>query len=145
MCCSGKGCTRALQTLIHGKEWYIIYRHCYIPSLSGQVVTIQSQNDVYQSLAEGLNPVKMVAECFIPIEARSGHRLVSVLVMKIFTNKRHLHLQMVCGFVLLRLNVPVNNFSVMSGRSHRFLGITSTFSGSECGFAQGHNTAERRR
>ena len=24
--------------------------------------------------------------------------------------------------VVLRLNVPVNNFSVMSGRSHRFLG-----------------------
>ena len=23
---------------------------------------------------------------------------------------------------VLRLNVPVNNFSVMSGRSHRFLG-----------------------
>ena len=29
----------------------------------------------------------------------------------------------------LRLYVPVNNFSVMSGRSHRFLGITSTFWG----------------
>ena len=26
----------------------------------------------------------------------------------------------------LILNVPVNNFSVMLGRSHRFLGITST-------------------
>ena len=26
------------------------------------------------------------------------------------------------GLVVLRLNVPVNNFSVMSGRSHRFLG-----------------------
>ena len=31
----------------------------------------------------------------------------------------------VCLFVL-RLNVPVNNFSVMSGRSRRFLGLTST-------------------
>ena len=31
-------------------------------------------------------------------------------------------------FVLM-LNIPVNNFSVMSGRSHRFLGITSTFRG----------------
>ena len=30
-----------------------------------------------------------------------------------------------CLFVL-RLNVPVNNFSVMSGRSQRFLGLTST-------------------
>ena len=29
----------------------------------------------------------------------------------------------------LILNVPVNNFSVMLGRSHRFLGITSTFWG----------------
>ena len=30
-------------------------------------------------------------------------------------------------FICLMLNVPVNNFSVMLGRSHRFLGITSTF------------------
>ena len=29
----------------------------------------------------------------------------------------------------LMLNVPVNNFSVMLGRSHRFLGITITFLG----------------
>ena len=28
--------------------------------------------------------------------------------------------------VCLKLNVPVNNFSVMLGRSHRFLGISST-------------------
>ena len=32
------------------------------------------------------------------------------------------------GLVLM-LNVSVNNFSVMLGRSHRFLGITSTFGG----------------
>ena len=32
----------------------------------------------------------------------------------------------------LRLYVPVNNFSIMSGRSHRFLGITSTFWGGKC-------------
>ena len=30
---------------------------------------------------------------------------------------------------LLWLNVPVNDFSVMPGWSHRFLGITSTFRG----------------
>ena len=35
-------------------------------------------------------------------------------------------LQMIVLFGL-RFYVPVNNFSVMSGRSHRFLGITSTF------------------
>ena len=27
-----------------------------------------------------------------------------------------------CWLVVMRLNVPVNNFSVISGRSHRFLG-----------------------
>ena len=39
------------------------------------------------------------------------------------------HLRGIMGLVLvlLRLNVPINNFSVMSGRSHLFLGITSTF------------------
>ena len=31
------------------------------------------------------------------------------------------------GLVLLRFNVPVNNFSVMLGRNHRFLSITSIF------------------
>ena len=31
----------------------------------------------------------------------------------------------VCLFVL-RLNVPVNNFSVKSGRSQRFLGLSNT-------------------
>ena len=38
-------------------------------------------------------------------------------------------------FVDLILNIPVNNFSVMLGWSHRFLGITSTyqyFLGSKC-------------
>ena len=50
----------------------------------------------------------------------------------------------------LMLNVPVNNFSVMLGRSHRYLCITSTFffffflgwGGLIC-LAQGHNTATR--
>ena len=32
-------------------------------------------------------------------------------------------------FFGLMLNVPENNFSVMLGRSHRFLCITSTFGG----------------
>ena len=44
-------------------------------------------------------------------------------------------------FVLM-FNVPVNNFSVLLGLSHRFLGITSTFRESKCFFAQGHNAAE---
>ena len=37
--------------------------------------------------------------------------------------------QLTRGDFLLMLNVPVNNFSVMSGRSHLLLGITSTFRG----------------
>ena len=36
------------------------------------------------------------------------------------------YFEIVCLFVL-GLNIQVNNFSVMSGRSHYFLGITSTF------------------
>ena len=46
--------------------------------------------------------------------------------------------------VVLRRNVPVNNFSVMSGLSHRFLGITlctSAFRGVKC-LAQGHNNPD---
>ena len=52
--------------------------------------------------------------------------------------------------VCLMLNVPVNNFSVKSGRSHRFLGITSIFlfggggggggGGGQICLAHGHNT-----
>ena len=38
---------------------------------------------------------------------------------------------------MLILNVPVNIFSVMSGRSHRFLGITSTFWGVNVSYTAG--------
>ena len=44
-------------------------------------------------------------------------------------------------FVSLLFYVQVNNFSVMSGRSHHFLGITSTFGEWKC-LALGHNTVE---
>ena len=43
-----------------------------------------------------------------------------------------------CEFVL-RLNVPVNNFSVMSGRSQASWVINHYFRGVKC-LAQGHNT-----
>ena len=39
----------------------------------------------------------------------------------------------------LRLNVPVNNFSVMSGQSHRLMGINQ-YSGDLMCFAQGHKS-----
>ena len=45
-------------------------------------------------------------------------------------SRNMLGMYFVCLFVLmLYYNVPVNNFSVMLGRSHHFLGITSTFRG----------------
>ena len=42
--------------------------------------------------------------------------------------------------VVLRLNVPVNNFSVMSGRNIASWVINQYFRGVKC-LAQGHNTA----
>ena len=44
---------------------------------------------------------------------------------------RHIQDYIIGSLFGLMLNVPVINFSVMSGRSHSFLGITSTFSGSK--------------
>ena len=61
----------------------------------------------------------------------SVHNIVTVLGLLLLTvssiSNSSLKNEFVSLFVL-RLNVvPVNNFSVMSGRRHRFLGITSTF------------------
>ena len=65
---------------------------------------------------------------------------VTVFLSQIYGDHRHnydnsIHVcfdlkEFVCLFVL-RFNVPVNIFSVMSGRSQRFLGLTSTV-GSRC-------------
>ena len=49
---------------------------------------------------------------------------------EIFIQQKCVFVKMFCSFVCmfgLRLYVPVNKFSVMPGRSNRFLGITSTF------------------
>ena len=44
------------------------------------------------------------------------------------TFKIYTFVKVICLFLFwLKLYVPVNKFSVMSGRSHSFLGITSTF------------------
>ena len=50
------------------------------------------------------------------IEMRCYRRLLNISYKDHVTNEK------VGWLVVLRLNVPVNNFSVMSGRSHRFLG-----------------------
>ena len=57
---------------------------------------------------------------------------------KVCLHRKHVKMLL---FVCVKVSVHFNNFSVMSGRSHRFLGITSTFLGVKC-LAQGHNTAE---
>ena len=59
---------------------------------------------------------------YFPIGPRITHRTEEV-----FVHRACCELSTHCLFgrkdlVVLRLNVPVNNFSVMSGRSHRFLG-----------------------
>ena len=80
---SGEGCN----TLIHegfanvNTRKRLLYRHCYIPSFLVQVFTIESKNNLSKFLAEGFNVhLYAAAEVFNPIEARSGHRLVSVSV-----------------------------------------------------------------
>ena len=53
---------------------------------------------------------------------KQQHKCMCIVFIVLFFN--------MCCFVCLfglMLNVPVNNFSAMLGRSHRFLGITSTF------------------
>ena len=54
-------------------------------------------------------------------EFRSQVKIPHVTDFGKFHNTAWFVYQDICLFVL-RLNVPVNNFSVMSGRSHRFLG-----------------------
>ena len=44
------------------------------------------------------------------------------LLLRFYIMAMRLLLRFYIKLVVLRLNVPVNNFSVMSGRSHRFLG-----------------------
>ena len=61
------------------------------------------------SIRPGVNYFEML---FITLQLLSKF-LHYITITQFFEN--------VCLFVL-RLNVPVNNFSVMSGRSHRFLG-----------------------
>ena len=57
----------------------------------------------------------------------TGHNLYLTTVLSKAYNEKVkgqflLQVSIHCWLVVLRLNVPVNNFSVMSGRSHRFLG-----------------------
>ena len=53
-----------------------------------------------------------------------------MIVHSFCTEDNYNHPLITCFNFVLRLNVPVNNFSVMSGRSQRFLGLTSTVRGS---------------
>ena len=80
---SSEGCNTLLhEGLANINTWKrLLYRHCYIPSFLVQEFTIQSKNNLSKFLAEGFNVhLYTAAEGFNPIEARSGHRLVSVSV-----------------------------------------------------------------
>ena len=55
---------------------------------------------------------------------------------------RHVLCILLICLVYLILNVPVNNFTVMLGPGHPFLGITSTFGEYFC-LAKGHNIVTR--
>ena len=81
---------RASQTLIHGK---II--------ISSLLLTVLASTSVFDTITEQRFEISgrelqshkhTVGEGFIPIEARSGHRLMSVLVTEDDSNRRHLNL-----------------------------------------------------
>ena len=74
-----------------------------------------------------LNALKLVLRRLI----KRPHTLHPVLTYKathdIDKSRENMLCEVFCkGVFEFRLNVPVNNFSVMSGRRHRFLGITIT-------------------
>ena len=81
-------------------------------------------NDLYYVKENQTPPTYSSLNFFISLSLQFSNIKKSSLVFLLFSvspiNIKNLHLQN-CLFVL-RLNVPVNNFSVMSGRSHRFLG-----------------------
>ena len=54
-----EGCTTLLlEGLVNINTWKsMLNHHCYIPSCPAQMFTIQSQNNVSKSLAEGINPI----------------------------------------------------------------------------------------
>ena len=80
---SGEGCNTLLHEGLANVNTHkrLLYRNCYIPSFLVQVFTIQSKNNLSKFLAQGFNfHLYTAAEGFNPIEDRSGHRPVSVLV-----------------------------------------------------------------
>ena len=60
--------------------------------------------------------------------SKQGYNKLTGIIPKVKCMPRKITNLTACLVILfiLRLNVPVNNFSVMSGRSQRFLGLTST-------------------
>ena len=70
--------------------------------------------DIYFSITQEKDPFLLT--CFYIFDDDLS-RFVHILSLR--QEPRTFH---VGWLVVLRLNVPVNNFSVMSGRSHRFLG-----------------------
>ena len=59
---------------------------------------------------------------FFPMPIVLWNRLPALILTPLNRQSVRSHTPSNNWLVVLRLNVPVNNFSVMSGRSHRFLG-----------------------
>ena len=100
----------------------LIYRHIKSNAVQMELDALQNRESIWQM---NFHPEKcqVIRICTNKRFQREttytlhGHILeaVKLIVPSILESP------LVCLFVL-RLNVPVNNFSVMSGRSHRFLG-----------------------
>ena len=88
-----------------GKTCYFTCGHSY----SLAITTIMTQIGMWMC-AIIIKSKLFFSPCHPPAHTRWGNPVFDLFV---------------CLFVL-RLNVPVNNFSVMSGRSQLFLGLTST-------------------
>ena len=76
-------CTRALQTLIHGKDCYIVIVIYRPNTFLVQVFRIQSQNNVWQSQSEGLRG-------YNPIATRQWrHCHVAMVLQPCITNRNN--------------------------------------------------------
>ena len=93
-----------------------MWHHTLVTKPKHPLVVFKHVADFYSRYLKGLTLKKFLNLSIIPhIRVKWGQNLLKLFV----------------SLVVLRLNVPVNIFSVMSGWSQCFLGLTST-AGSKC-------------
>ena len=83
------------------------------------IASVGRQNDVYRpiKIQKSYQPTVFFNVIAALSRSWSAPLIAHILMMQLI---------LLVTLFELRLNTPVNNFSVMSGRSHRFLVITST-------------------